>query len=396
MTEAATAAGVVGRETRDVRVATSPAWLADRRRAAWDAFSAMPAPSSSRDEDWRRTDIARLHLDRFGAAGAPAADLLDLARSRHATALPAAALILSGADGSTIVENAEAISGWAKSLASVSIPSPPVWVDSIPLVGQKIAVAWQQFAAYGPEEFAARIAPYEEQATRWMLTQLGGVGAMFIEFVLTVMIAAVLYSSGENAIAAVRRFACRLAGPQGEAAVTLAGQAIRGIALGVIVTALAQSVLGGIGLAVAGVPFVVLLAAIIFLLSIVQIGPLPVLVICVGWLYWNGHTGWAIGLLVWSVLVDRLNSVLLPILVRRGVDLSLILVLVGVIGGLIAFGLIGIFIGPVVLAVSYKLLDAWVSHEAEDAARLDDAQAMTTKNVEAKAFSVEEPTKSDT
>jgi len=109
LTEAATAAGVVGRETRDVRVAGSPAWLADRRRAAWDAFSAMPAPSSSRDEDWRRTDIARLHLDRFGAAGAPAADLLDLARSRHATALPAAALILSGADGSTIVENAEAL-----------------------------------------------------------------------------------------------------------------------------------------------------------------------------------------------------------------------------------------------------------------------------------------------
>jgi predicted PurR-regulated permease PerM len=295
----------------------------------------------------------------------------------------------------SIVENAETISGWAKSLASVSIPSPPDWVGSIPFVGQKIAVAWQQFAAYGPEEFAARIAPYQEQATHWMLTQLGGVGAMFIEFVLTVMIAAVLYSSGENAIAAVRRFARRLAGPQGEAAVTLAGQAIRGIALGVIVTALAQSVLGGIGLAVAGVPFVVLLAAIMFLLSIVQIGPLPVLVICVGWLYWNGHTGWAIGLLVWSVLVDRLNSVLLPILVRRGVDLSLILVLVGVIGGLIAFGLIGIFIGPVVLAVSYKLLEAWISHEAEDTARLDDAPAMTTENVEANAFRAEEPTKSD-
>ncbi len=296
----------------------------------------------------------------------------------------------------SIVENAEAISGWAKSLASVSIPSPPDWIGSIPLVGQKISAAWQQFAANGPEEFAARIGPYQAQATHWMLTQLGGVGAMIIEFVLTVMIAAVLYSSGENAIEALSRFARRLAGPQGEAAVILAGQAIRGIALGVIVTALAQSVLSGIGLAVAGVPFVVLLAAIIFLISIVQIGPLPVLVICVGWLYWNGHTGWAIGLLVWSVLVDRLNSVLLPILVRRGVDLSLILVLVGVIGGLIAFGLIGIFIGPVVLAVSFKLLEAWVSHETEVDASREDAQAMTTENVEAKALRVEKPTKSNT
>jgi predicted PurR-regulated permease PerM len=265
----------------------------------------------------------------------------------------------------SIVQNAEVISGWAQSLASVTIPSPPAWVGSVPLVGQKVSVAWQQFAASGPEELAAQIAPYQEQATHWMLAQLGGAGARIVEFVITVIVAAVLYSSGEDAGAAVRRFARRLAGAQGEAAVTLAGQAIRGVALGVVVTALVQSVLGGIGLNVAGVPFAVVLTAIMFLLSIVQIGPLPVLVICVGWLYWNDHTGWAIALLVWSVLVDRLNNVLLPILVRRGVDLSLLLVFVGVIGGLIAFGLIGIFVGPVVLAVSYKLLEAWASSDLD-------------------------------
>ncbi|MGD1052586.1 MAG: Fe-S cluster assembly protein SufD [Candidatus Dormibacteria bacterium] len=109
MTEAATATGVVCRETLGSRVASSPAWLADRRTAAWDAFSATPVPSSSRDEDWRRTDIAKLHIDHFGPAAAPARELLDLARSRHAGALPDAALILSGPDGSTIVENASAL-----------------------------------------------------------------------------------------------------------------------------------------------------------------------------------------------------------------------------------------------------------------------------------------------
>jgi predicted PurR-regulated permease PerM len=261
----------------------------------------------------------------------------------------------------SIFENAEAISGWAKSLASVAIPPPPDWVRSVPLVGQKTAVAWQEFAASGPAEIAARIAPYEAQATRWILGQLGGAGARVVEFLLTVIVAAILYSSGEDATASVRRFARRLAGVQGEAAVTLAGQAIRGVALGVVVTALVQSILGGIGLAIAGVPFAVMLTAIMFLISIVQIGPLPVLLICIGWLWWNDHTGWAIALLVWSVLVDRINSVLLPILVKRGVDLSLVLVFIGVVGGLIAFGLIGIFVGPVVLAVSYKLLEAWVS-----------------------------------
>ena len=266
----------------------------------------------------------------------------------------------------SIVQNAEAISNWARSLASVTIPAPPDWVDSVPLVGRKMANAWRQFAASGPEELAARIAPYQEQATHWILAQLGGAGARVAEFVLTVIIAGVLYSSGEDVTGEVRRFARRLASQHGDDAVTLAGQAIRGVALGVVVTALVQSVLGGIGVAIAGVPFAIVLTAAMFLLAIVQIGPLPVLLICVGWLYWNGATGWAVALLVWSVLVDRLNSVLLPILVRRGVDLSLLLVLVGVIGGLISFGLVGIFVGPVVLAVSSKLLDAWVSRSPED------------------------------
>jgi predicted PurR-regulated permease PerM len=266
----------------------------------------------------------------------------------------------------SVVENAEAISDWAKSLASVTIPSPPDWVTRVPLVGRKIAAAWQQFAANGPAEFAARIAPYQAQATRWMLAQLGNAGVRIVEFLLTVIVAVFLYLSGEDAAAAVRRFARRLAGPNGDAALTLAGQAIRGVALGVIVTALVQSVMGGIGLAIAGVPFAVALTAMMFLLSIVQIGPAPVLVICIGWLYWSGETGWAIALLVWTVLVDRIHGVLLPFLVTRGVDLSLVLVFVGVIGGLIAFGLIGIFVGPVVLAVSHKLLEAWVSRETEE------------------------------
>jgi len=279
----------------------------------------------------------------------------------------------------SIVGNAGAISDWAKSLGSVAIPLPPDWVGSVPLVGRKIADAWQQLASSGPEGLAARIAPYEVQSTHWVLAQLGGVGARILEFLLTVIVAAVLYSTGEDATASVRRFARRLAGAQGDSAVTLAGQAIRGVALGVIVTALVQSVLGGIGLAVAGVPFAVVLSAVMFLLAVVQIGPLPVLLICVGWLYWNGGTGWAIGLLVWSVLVDRINSVLLPILVRRGVDLSLVLVFVGVVGGLIAFGLIGIFVGPVVLAVSYKLLEAWAARAGDDGG-LANAPAATAGN----------------
>jgi predicted PurR-regulated permease PerM len=148
--------------------------------------------------------------------------------------------------------------------------------------------------------------------------------------------------------------------------VSLAGQAIRGVALGVVVTALAQSVLGGITLAVAGVPLSPILTAVMFMLTIAQIGPLPVLAPAVIWLYWRGSTGWGTFLLVSTALVGTMDNFIRPVLIKKGADLPLLLIFVGVIGGLTTFGLIGIFVGPVVLAVAYTLLKAWVNPEEVD------------------------------
>ena len=152
----------------------------------------------------------------------------------------------------------------------------------------------------------------------------------------------------------------RLGGERGEAAVQLAGDAIRGVALGVGVTALVQAVLGGIGLAFAGVPVAGLLTALMFMLCIAQIGALPVLVPATIWAFWNGDTGWGIFLIVWSIIVATLDNVLRPLLIRMGADLPLLLIFAGVIGGLLGFGLVGIFVGPVLLAVSYTLLESWL------------------------------------
>jgi predicted PurR-regulated permease PerM len=151
-----------------------------------------------------------------------------------------------------------------------------------------------------------------------------------------------------------------LAGERGEQAVVLASQAIRGVALGVVVTALVQSVLGGIGLAIAGVPLAPVLTALMFMLCIAQLGPILVLAPAVAWMYWSGDNAWATFLLVWTLIVGSLDNFLRPFLIKKGADLPLLLILAGVIGGLIAFGLVGIFIGPVVLAVGYTLIDAWV------------------------------------
>jgi hypothetical protein len=156
----------------------------------------------------------------------------------------------------------------------------------------------------------------------------------------------------------------------GENAIILAGQAIRGVALGVGVTAIVQTVLGGIGLAVAGVPFASLLSAVMLMLCIAQVGPMLVLLPAVGWMYWTGDTGWATFLLVWSLIVGSLDNFLRPMLIKRGADLPLLLIFAGVIGGMLGFGLIGIFVGPVVLAVTYTLMLAWI----EDALGKDEPE----------------------
>jgi predicted PurR-regulated permease PerM len=183
---------------------------------------------------------------------------------------------------------------------------------------------------------------------------------VFIQFLLTVVLAAILYAQGETAAGWVLRFGTRLAGANGEAAVRLSARAIRGVALGVVVTALVQALLGGIGLVIAGVPFAAVLTAIMFMLAVAQIGAVPVLAVAVGWLYWSDAIGWGTFLLVVTIIVGTLDNFLRPILIRKGADLPLLLIFAGVIGGLIAFGLIGIFVGPLVLAVSYTLLGAWL------------------------------------
>ena len=261
----------------------------------------------------------------------------------------------------TIVANAEQIADWTRQAATWRPPeAAPEWATALPVVGGWVQRLWEQASALGLRELLPKLSPYAGNVTRWFVAQVGSVGFVLLQFLLTLAIAGVLYSSGEGAAALARRFARRLAGERGADAVQLAGDAIRGVALGVGVTALVQSVLGGLGLALAGVPFAGLLTAVMFMLCIAQIGPMPVLLAAAGWVLWNGDTGWGVFLIIWAIVVGTLDNFLRPMLIRMGADLPLLLIFAGVIGGLLAFGLVGIFVGPVVLAVAYTLLEAWM------------------------------------
>ena len=263
-----------------------------------------------------------------------------------------------------IADNASRIAAWTKWLTEFKVPPPPDWVAGLPLVGARLQDFWQQVAATGIQEYAARFAPYAKTGTRWFIAEAGNFGLLFLQFLLIVIIAAIMYAGGESAAAWLKRFGRRLGGERGADAVVLAGQAIRGVALGVVVTAIVQSVLGGIGLALAGVPMAPVLTALMFMLCIAQLGPILVLLPAVVWVYWSGDSGWGTFLLAWALVVGSMDNFLRPYLIKKGADLPLLLIFAGVIGGMITFGLVGIFVGPVVLAVAYTLIDAWVEDDS--------------------------------
>jgi len=265
----------------------------------------------------------------------------------------------------TIVRNADRLAGWARSFDSLVLPQPPEWLAGLPLVGSQLAAAWQSIVTTGPQGLRARLAPYAGTAASWFVARAGGAGVLLFQFLLTIAISAMLFAKGEAAADAVLRLARRLAGDRGCQGIVIATQAIRGVAVGVVVTALIQSFLGGMGLAIVGVPAAAVLTAAMFMLCLAQLGPTPVLIPAVIWLYLTGQNLWGTVLLVWTVFIALADNILRPALIKRGCDLPFLLIFAGVIGGLASFGIVGIFVGPAVLAVTYRLLAAWVNEDLE-------------------------------
>jgi predicted PurR-regulated permease PerM len=262
---------------------------------------------------------------------------------------------------STIHEHAADLGRWSQAMATITLPMPPAWLQGIPLAGEKLSATWQEIAVAGPGALSERVAPYASELASWLLYRAGSVAMMLIHLLLTVILSAILYARGEAVAAGARAFAQRLAGERGPSTLLLAGQAIRAVALGIVVTAFVQSLLAWAGLAAAGVPQATVLTALVFVLCVAQLGPGFVLIPACIWLYWTGHSGWAVALLIWTLLLAGVDNVLRPYLIKRGANLPLLLIFAGVIGGLVAFGVVGLFIGPVVLAVTYTLTLAWVN-----------------------------------
>jgi predicted PurR-regulated permease PerM len=242
---------------------------------------------------------------------------------------------------------------------------PPGFLAATPLLGGRLADTWRTLAedAGAASDLVERVAP---AIGRWLLASLAGIGETFLQFLLVAVATAVLYAQGRPAAEMAERLAARLGGTEGTEALDVATRAIRAVSAGVVGTAAAQALLAGLGFLAAGVPAPALLGLGVLFFGIIQLGPLPVWAPVVLWLYSAGETLTATLLLAWMLaVVQTIDNVLRPLLISRGARLPLLLMLVGVLGGMIAMGLIGVFLGPTILGVGYVMLRRWLGLETE-------------------------------
>ncbi|WP_447651224.1 AI-2E family transporter [Pseudomonas abietaniphila] len=241
------------------------------------------------------------------------------------------------------------------------LPDPPTWLASIPLVGERLVGYWTTIDQQGAAMLAS-LKPYLGQVGNWLLARSAQIGGGILELTLSIVFVFFFYRDGPRLAAFVLSLLERLIGDRAQYYVDLVAGTVQRVVNGVIGTAAAQAVLALIGFLIAGVPGALVLGIGTFLLSLVPMGPPLIWIPATAWLAWKGEYGMAIFLGLWGTfIVSGVDNVLKPYLISRGGNLPLVIVLLGVFGGLLAFGFIGLFIGPTLLAVAYSLLLDWVA-----------------------------------
>jgi predicted PurR-regulated permease PerM len=288
----------------------------------------------------------------LGGRRALAASLMCLA----VAALLVAPFIIVGA---SLADNIANLSRLLQGALANTAPTPPQWLTSLPLVGDKLAELWLS-ATTNAESLLQQARGALPVVSKWALTHGLALGHGVIQLVLSVFVAFFVYRDGVSLAERLATGVSRLAGTRGEALLKLAGGTVKGVVYGILGTALAQGILAGIGFMIAGVPGALLLGLLTFFLSVVPMGPPLLWIPAAIWLYYQGHPGMAIFLGLWGALVvSSVDNFLKPYLISQGAAMPFILVLFGVLGGLAAFGFLGVFLGPTLLAVAYSLLRDW-------------------------------------
>jgi predicted PurR-regulated permease PerM len=258
----------------------------------------------------------------------------------------------------------EGTKDFARQLAGgeLAIPSPPAAIKGWPVIGPQFYELWDQ-ASTNLSSVLHDIAPYLKTLATRLLGLVGDAGLGMIKFLLSVVVAGVIFPFGPQLVAAGRGLLSRIVPEQSEHFLDLAGVTIRAVSQGVIGVAIVQSLLAGVGFKLAGIPSAGLLAFLVLLLSIVQIGPTIIILPVIVWIWTDEDVTTALLLTLFLVLVSFLDNILKPLVMGRGLTTPTLVILIGVIGGTLAHGIVGLFVGPIILSVAWELTVAWIRAE---------------------------------
>jgi len=263
-------------------------------------------------------------------------------------------VMLSG----SLIDNAQELSQSMKE-GSLTIPLPPESVAGWPLIGEKLSAFWTE-AATDPKGTLKRIEPQLRSAGKWLVGAAAGVGVGILMFIFSIIIAGVFLATAKGGEQAAEAIFTRLLGEKGRDMTDLAHSTVRSVVNGILGIALLQALLAGLGFIVMDIPAAGALALVCLVLAVVQIDILLILIPLSIYAFSTDGTLAAIIFLIWNIAVGLLNNVLKPILLGRGVQAPMAVIFIGAIGGLVAHGIIGLFVGAVVFVLGYTLFATWL------------------------------------
>jgi predicted PurR-regulated permease PerM len=256
---------------------------------------------------------------------------------------------------------------WITDAKTHGVPTLPDWIAGLPFVGKKIASFWQQLQA-NPATTLSAYEPQIKSTLQRLISGGAGIVGAALEFIVGIIVSAILLSSGKKVLQPIYTIMDKIVGENdGSTLIDATGRAVKGVAVGVMGTAFIAALFAWLGFAIAGISFAVGLAALTFFLVVIQVGPLLVWLPVAIWMGTHGQTGWAIFITIYGLVVLMgIDNILKPILIARSGKLPVLVLFLGVIGGMVAWGFTGMFKGAIILAVFYTILHSWLG-KREDA-----------------------------
>jgi predicted PurR-regulated permease PerM len=250
-------------------------------------------------------------------------------------------------------------------LENLRVPPPPIEVKNWPLIGETVYGFWNQ-ASHGLEPLLIKFAPQLRDAAMWLVGVTVGTGMAIAQSLLSIVIACVMLIGAPDGSQVATQLSKRLAGPSGDKFIQMAAQTIRSVAVGIVGVAIIQAVLIGVGILAVGVPHAGVWSMLCLILAVLQLPPLIVVVPIIFYVFSTSSTPVAVIFLIWEIAASMSDTFLKPILLARGVEVPMLVIFMGAIGGFIMSGFVGLFIGAVILSLGYELGSAWIQAEAAE------------------------------